>query len=83
MIRQVQVVYGYMGERISRKQAERFIMAHNASPEGRNLPIPTPPISRFWCRAAPQGSPEPWIIGWSGPVAVMTPDVAERGAIVN
>lgn len=74
-VRTVQVLYGYLEEKISRKQTERFILAHNQTKE-HPLPIPTPPIARFWCRRAPdgllndEGQPVKWMIGWTSPIVV-------------
>jgi hypothetical protein len=72
-IRTIEVPYGHLPERISRKQAERFIHAHNAKND--MLPIPRSPIARFWCRKAPVGAPGEWVIGWTGPVVVREEEI--------
>jgi hypothetical protein len=89
--RMIQVVYGFLPERISRRQSERFILAHNAS-QDKPLPIPQPPVSRFWCRRAPDGNaPEnAWMIGWTCPAVVrdksplecIAPDIARLAEAV-
>jgi hypothetical protein len=68
-IRTIQTVYGFFPERISRKQAQRFILAHAAV---RGIEIPKPPITRFWCRKSPDINPPEakWMVGWTGPVVV-------------
>ena len=67
-VRQVSVIYGYFPTKISRKKVEPFIRAH-AADQGMDFSIPVEPIARFWCHPAPAGSPLPWCIGWTAPVA--------------
>jgi hypothetical protein len=82
VIRTLQVVYGYLPERISRKAAERFILAH-AAERGLADQIPRPPIARFWCREAPEANPDAarYMIGWTAPTVVMSAKEREVKAL--
>lgn len=70
--RLVQVAYGYLPDRISRKQAERFVSAHAAA---AGVILPSPPVAKYWCRRAPDGAPAEWVIGFTAPVAVVETEV--------
>jgi hypothetical protein len=82
VIRTLQVVYGFLPHKISRRDAEKFILAH-AAENGLSDRIPRPPIARFWCRESPAGNPDAarYMIGWTAPTVVMSEKEREVKAL--